>query len=221
MERIKKMPELLVEDTIFELLNKVDDDFFHHKKYYEHLKQNSWYRIYKVKNGDEIHFYVKPSGLWKTKHQKEYLAVLKVTRLSEITRKLPPVPERAKNYKDKRKQFFEDVVEDLKELVDDAIRNNDTEVFCTCKSATYFGYNYILTKVRSKFSTQETRFPEKKNPALRGSLCKHLHFILEDFKNPQIYAIYVDILSYYVLSLKYLEYKSDWSPFLNWKPTLQ
>ena len=207
---------LLVEDTIFQILDKIDDDFFHHKKYFEHLKKNSWYRVWKIKNGDEIHFKVKPSGLWKTKHQQDYLSVLKVTKLKDITKKLPYVDPNEKDYK----KNYKKIVEDTKKKVEDAIKNNDTEVFCTCKSASYFGYNYILTKVKSKFGTQEDRYPKIKNPKLRGAVCKHLHYILEDFKNPEILKIYIDILTYYVMSIKYPD-ENVWKKELKWKPTLQ
>ena len=44
---------------------------------------------------------------------------------------------------------------------------------CTCPAWLYWGYQYIGTK-KDYAIEKETRAPVKRNPNLKGSVCKHL-----------------------------------------------
>jgi len=198
---------LLIEATIKELLKMVDENFMHHQKWYSDYRKVGNYRIDKIVN-DEIHFKVKPSGRHPTHHQKFYKAVIKFPKIKKIMKLLPQKPSKK-------------AVEKAKERIVETINNTDVETFCSCKSASYFGYNYILTQEKSKYGTQENRFPHIKNPFLKGSICKHTRYILEDFNIPEIKEIFIDLFCYYILSKKYKDYDEDsWKQYLKWKVKL-
>lgn len=50
----------------------------------------------------------------------------------------------------------------------------ELKVTCDCIAFKYWGWAYIMTKENSKHGYQELRRPKEKNPALKGSVCKHL-----------------------------------------------
>ncbi|MBP5422615.1 MAG: hypothetical protein J6Y78_09260 [Paludibacteraceae bacterium] len=88
----------------------------------------------------------------------------------------------------------------LTESVDEALHHGNVYVKCTCPSWSYYGFDYMATKLRYKFGKQkETRFPEQKNPNLEGTVCKHVRAVLnwclrnEIFIEQSLREIYNDV----------------------------
>lgn len=54
----------------------------------------------------------------------------------------------------------------------------DLAVTCNCTAFKYWGWAYIMTGLGSKFGQQENRFPKRRNPSLKGTVCKHLDNVL-------------------------------------------
>ena len=68
-----------------------------------------------------------------------------------------------------------------------ATTEGDIRVFCTCPSYKFHGFQYIDTQ-RDAAIRAENRFPEVRNPHLRGTVCKHLLKVLQvlPFNAPKI-----------------------------------
>lgn len=57
---------------------------------------------------------------------------------------------------------------------------DDIEVNCTCPSFLYWGYRYILSQMDASIFP-ENRPPVKRNPQMRGIVCKHLNRTMKAF----------------------------------------
>lgn len=56
--------------------------------------------------------------------------------------------------------------------------DSDVEVYCTCADFLYGGFQYIGTQL-SYSTNKETRPPVNNNPTMRGTVCKHLTYLLD------------------------------------------
>ena len=65
-----------------------------------------------------------------------------------------------------------------KEKVPLAIED-EVKVNCTCPDFKYGGFKYIGTQLDYSMF-KEGRYPKKRNPDLKGSICKHLNYLLEN-----------------------------------------
>jgi len=53
----------------------------------------------------------------------------------------------------------------------------NVRIFCQCPSFLFWGYSYILTQLDASM-VPETRFPDIRNPQLKGIMCKHLRRVM-------------------------------------------
>lgn len=70
---------------------------------------------------------------------------------------------------------------DDRKAIDRAI-DGHIKVFCTCNDFLYGGYKYMADEF-DYGTNQERRYPSKNNPNLRGSICKHLTYLLPQLKS--------------------------------------
>lgn len=68
---------------------------------------------------------------------------------------------------------------DLRKLAADVWENADLKIMCGCPAATYWGFNYIQTKRKTKFGYQERRPPRIRNPREHGIMCKHMQVVID------------------------------------------
>jgi hypothetical protein len=73
----------------------------------------------------------------------------------------------------------------IAEAVSYAIHDLDCKVTCSCPAFGFFGYKFMATQLGYQYGgPPENRFPDIRNPSLRGTVCKHcdnvLTFILEN-----------------------------------------
>ena len=69
---------------------------------------------------------------------------------------------------------------DFEDAIDYAINYGDVHVRCTCPSFLYFGFSYLGTNLRYLYGVpRENRFPEIRNPNLKGTMCKHCDKVID------------------------------------------
>ena len=68
---------------------------------------------------------------------------------------------------------------DLNYLVNMSIMQGEIRCSCTCPAWIYSGAKYIATQLGYVYGGKETRFPRKKNPQLKGTICKHVYLVLQ------------------------------------------
>lgn len=68
----------------------------------------------------------------------------------------------------------------FEDAIDYAINYGDVHVRCTCPSFLYFGFSYLGTNLRYLYGVpRENRFPEVRNPNLKGTMCKHCDKVID------------------------------------------
>lgn len=55
-----------------------------------------------------------------------------------------------------------------------AVQRGDVRVHCNCPAQKWWGYAYIATQLGYKYGRKQRIFPQKRNPKLKGTVCKHL-----------------------------------------------
>jgi hypothetical protein len=85
----------------------------------------------------------------------------------------------------------------IAEAVHYAIHDLDCKITCSCPAQLYWGYKFMATQLGYQYGgPPENRFPDERNPGLRGTVCKHcdnvLTFILENerFITQEILRLY-------------------------------
>jgi hypothetical protein len=73
----------------------------------------------------------------------------------------------------------------IAEAVHYAIHDLDCKVTCSCPAQLFWGYKFMATQLGYQYGgPPENRFPDERNPALKGTVCKHcdnvLTFIMEN-----------------------------------------
>lgn len=82
-----------------------------------------------------------------------------------------------------------------KEKVQLALKAGEIEVYCTCPDFTYGGHKY-MAHADGYGTRKEVRFPDRNNPDLEGTVCKHVNSVVrnidsfidditKDFENAQ------------------------------------
>lgn len=69
----------------------------------------------------------------------------------------------------------------LEERLALAIQAGNVLVFCSCEDFLFKGYKY-MGHIGDYGTRKETRPPEVNNPALEGSVCKHLNSVFQDIE---------------------------------------
>lgn len=67
----------------------------------------------------------------------------------------------------------------LKERIQLATEAGDIKVHCSCEDFKYKGYEW-MADAGDYGMIKQSIAPNEKNPKLEGSVCKHLHYILEN-----------------------------------------
>jgi len=68
----------------------------------------------------------------------------------------------------------------LRDVFELAINSGDIEIYCSCPSFLYWGFQYINTDLDSIIpGREEDRYPDQRNPKLRGMYCKHMQLVLD------------------------------------------
>lgn len=74
----------------------------------------------------------------------------------------------------------------IEEAINYAINEADIHVSCDCPAYLYWGYKYQTTNLGLMYGPGEYRYPKRRNPQLRGIICKHLDVVLQNIKeDPQ------------------------------------
>lgn len=70
---------------------------------------------------------------------------------------------------------------DMRAVAREFMKRVDVEVKCTCPAFQYWGSAYILSlaKYQAKYTDDETRPPNIRNPRQYGAVCKHLDRVLK------------------------------------------
>lgn len=89
-----------------------------------------------------------------------------------------------------------DKVENLAKYATDIMRSEDIRISCSCPSFLYHGFAYITTSLDAKYGDPEHRAPDIRNPARKGSVCKHLSMVL------RVLPFYASDLSKYLKSIR-------------------
>ncbi len=78
----------------------------------------------------------------------------------------------------------------FEDAIDYAINYGDIHIRCNCPAATYWGYNFIDTELKTLYGVpKETRYPKIRNPQLKGTICKHEDAVIQwIFRNKEIVA---------------------------------
>ena len=76
----------------------------------------------------------------------------------------------------KLSKLKKDTIQDRVEVL---LEEGDIKVSCTCPDYLYAGYKYIGTQLDYSID-KENRSPDVRNPNQDGSICKHIHKVLED-----------------------------------------
>lgn len=191
------MSKKLVEYTIEDIIDAIDDFIYHHRQHTRFYRNNSQYYFIGIKDFT-YYFAVKASGEYeKTKHNI-YIAKIELPQLNIVyTRDIKNI---------RKKTYLKRVY--LKVL--SVIENGDVKVSCSCPAFKYLGYDYISSSIDSKSGTKEDRYPKIKNPELGGIVCKHLDVILKDFKKESIYKKYVDVMFDWMFNEKLKNPKIKW-----------
>lgn len=61
----------------------------------------------------------------------------------------------------------------VREKVRLALTDGDVAISCTCPAFKWWGFEFIMTQLRSHEGPDQKIFPKVRNPRLEGSLCKH------------------------------------------------
>lgn len=72
------------------------------------------------------------------------------------------------------------ILSKLKGTDEDKLRlamEGDVKIYCSCPDFSYGGYKYIADKL-DYGTRKEKRPPVNRNPSMKGSICKHLNFLL-------------------------------------------
>ena len=117
----------------------------------------------------------------KFRHKKKYVKTITFDVDSENSNKKYQVYIQIPDYKIISK-LRKESISDKFELV---IEDGDINIHCTCPDFLYKGYEYMANQLGYSIE-DEHRFPNIRNPKLKGTLCKHCLAVLnniEDYKD--------------------------------------
>lgn len=88
---------------------------------------------------------------------------------------------------------------DFRDVLESHLKAGDVFVACNCPAAQYWGYNYIGTQLAYQYpGYEEGRYPDVRNPDLRGTVCKHADRVLRWMLDPANFGdVYAAIRHYY------------------------
>lgn len=153
----------ILEEKLKFLIDKSKEQYRISKGY--HLNSNDWKTEINVNKPNLYSFIV--NGIIKfntlSKHNnKEYTQIIKLMAYKEIESSifillLLNVPESL-------------IITFFKKF----FMITEAKVHCNCEAEKYWGYTYILTKMKSSYGSGENRYPKDRNPNLEGIVCKHM-----------------------------------------------
>lgn len=160
----------LLSMTVVDILKGVDPNFIHHREHKAELGHKPFlHKVY----GSTLLFGVHSSEFYKN----GVIYVVKVLLKDFVV-------------------LARDRDISIEEAIQYAIDELDCHIHCTCPAHLYWGYKYVATQIGYQYGFGEKRFPDIRNPNLRGTICKHgdlvLSFILENRKyiTQQILKLY-------------------------------
>lgn len=180
MENKNKHNTPIYSFTLNELLDARDGDFIHHDKYTAELTEPNLLYAY----ANTLVFEIKSSQYGKKVKGGTNATKYKVFVLFEDFYTIG---------KDKDISF--------EDAIDYAINFGDIHLRCNCPAAQYWGYNYTLTQLKTLYGIpRENRFPEIRNPNLKGTVCKHSDKVIQWILKhkdiiAQMFAFYYDRLN--------------------------
>lgn len=69
--------------------------------------------------------------------------------------------------------------ETAKQIVRRGLVDGEVSVDCDCPSQKWWGFEYVVTQLGSKFGQSQTIPPDERNPSTERSTCKHLAVVIE------------------------------------------
>lgn len=158
---------LFNEYSISDILSSVDSDFINHADHLGVLKGASVPELKKT-FGFSVLFETGSSGEYAATKGNVYQQKIKFMDLFSFMR-------------DRQIRLSE-----FDEAFDLIFEEGDIHVNCSCPAHKFYGYRYITGQLDFAYGKATRKAPDVRNPDRRGSVCKHLAYVLEampNFKN--------------------------------------